>query len=307
MGQDLSSPVAVRAKAPGKINLALTVGPKKADGYHDLVTCFQAVDLWETVTVSPADNYSVTIEGDVNLGEVPLNKDNLVIKAAQLVADALGVTRAVSVHIDKRVPVGGGMGGGSADAAATLVAVNELWQADLTDEDLASLAASLGADVPFALKGFTQRGLGNGSELEEVESLGFSWVIIPSLHHLSTPLVYSTLDELRGDRVPQLPGDVSQGLRSALFSGDARALAGYLENDLQEASLSLLPELAQVLDSARSAGAIQALVSGSGPTCVALAENEQHASDIASALNAAGTYAFSAQSPVRGAHLVPIP
>ena len=307
MSQDISSRVAVRAKAPGKINLALTVGPRKADGYHDLVTCFQAVDLWETVTVSPADSYSVTIEGDVNLGEVPLNKDNLVIKAAELVADVLGVTRAVSVHIDKRVPVGGGMGGGSADAAATLVAVNQLWQAGLTDQELEHLGATLGADVPFALRGFTQRGLGNGSHLDHVDSLGFSWVIIPSLEHLSTPLVYGRLDELRGDQVPELPEDLSQGLRSALFSGDARALAGYLDNDMQVAAFSLLPELEQILDQARSMGALQALVSGSGPTCVALAENEQHASQMVDALNQAGRYAFSAQSPVRGAHLVPIP
>lgn len=305
MSQDISSAVAVRAKAPGKINLALTVGPRKANGYHDLVTCFQAVDLWETVTVSPADSYSVTIEGDVNLGEVPLNKDNLVIKAAELIGQVLGVTRAVSVHIDKRVPVGGGMGGGSADAAATLVAVNELWQAGLTDEELAGLGTQLGADVPFALRGFTQRGLGNGSALDDVSSLGFSWIIIPSLHHLSTPLVYGTLDQLRGDQVPDLPADLSQGLRSALFSGDAKALAGYLENDMQVASISLVPELQQVLDRAREAGALQAMVSGSGPTCVALADNDQHASEIADALNAQGTYAFSVQSPVRGAHLVP--
>ena len=293
--------------APGKINLVLKVGPKKPDGYHDLLTCFHAVDLWETVTVTPSDHYSVSIEGDVNLGEVPLDKNNLALKAATKVAELVGVTRAVSVHITKRVPVGGGMGGGSADAAATLVAVNELWEAGLSDSDLLALAATLGADVPFALAGKTQVGRGNGSELAPVNSTSFCWVVIPSVHHLSTPGVYVELDNLRGDQVPTLPTDLSEGLTSALFSGDAKALAGYLDNDMEAAALSLNPDLMAVMEAGRDAGALRVMVSGSGATCVALAENYGHAKKVAQRLNQAGIFAFTAMSGVRGAHLIPVP
>lgn len=307
MGEASSEDFAVKAMAPGKVNLVLKVGPRKADGYHDLLTCFHAVDLWETVTVRPSDRYCVTIDGDVNLGEVPLNDDNLVVKAAKKVADVVGVTRAVSIHIDKRVPVGGGMGGGSADAAATLVAVNELWDAGLSDSELLSLAATLGADVPFALAGNACVGRGNGSALTPIESTHFCWVVIPSAHHLATPGVYQELDDLRGDQVPTLPSDLSEGLTSALFSGDAKALAGYLDNDMEAAALSLYPDLAAVMEATREAGALRVMVSGSGPTCVGLADNQQHATEVATRLNEAGTFAFTVMSGVRGAHLVPVP
>jgi len=298
------SPDAVRAVAPGKINLILRVGPRKTNGYHDLLTCFHAVDVWETVTVTPAESYSVTISGDVNIGEVPLGEDNLVVKAAKLVARELGSDKRVAIHIDKQVPVGGGMGGGSADAAATLIAVNELWEGDLSQARLLALAGELGADVPFLLEGYSQIGRSHGGDLEPLRSQPLWWVVIPSVENLSTPRVYDTLDQLRGDGPIELPPDVPVSFRMALFDGDARAVSEFLVNDLEAAACSLVPSLVSTLALGRELGALAAMVSGSGPTCVLLAENQGHAKELATLMTERGYHASVVSSPGRGAHRV---
>lgn len=296
----------VRAVAPGKINLILKVGPRRPDGYHDLLTCFHAVDIWETITVTPATEYLVTISGDVNVGEVPLDSNNLALRAAQAIATEIGTTERVSVHINKRVPVGGGMGGGSADAAATLVAVNELWQAGLSQVKLLEIAGQLGADVPFLLEGYSQIGRGTGGDLEPIRSLPLWWVVVPSLEHLSTPVVYQTLDRLRAHTDVVLPPEVHSGFRQALFAGDPEALAPHLTNDLQPAALELLPDLMASLERGLSLGALACMVSGSGPSCVLLAKDETHARELHALLADQGQYSLVTSSPVRGAHLVPI-
>jgi 4-diphosphocytidyl-2-C-methyl-D-erythritol kinase len=307
MVQPVPSLDSVRAVAPGKINLVLLVGEPQADGYHPLVTCFHAVDVWETVTVTPADEYLVTISGDVNMGEVPLTEDNLVVKAAKAVAAQLGVDKKVSIHIDKRVPVGGGMGGGSADAAAALIAVDKLWGGGLSQVQLLDIAGTLGADVPFLLEGYSQLGRGNGGELEPVKSQPFWWVVVPAVHHLSTPLVYQTLDQQRGGQASSLPHDLPAAFRSALFEGNPERLAPLLINDLQAPALQLLPELETTLAIGRELGALAAMISGSGPTCVLLARNQEHQQLLVGAMTDRGYHAIAATSPARGAHLVEIP
>ena len=183
----------VIARAPGKINLVLRVGPRRADGYHDLLTCFQAVDIWETVALSPADEFSIAVSGDVNLGEIPLDGNNLAMQAVAAVARATGRTDAVAILIDKKVPVGGGMGGGSADAAATLIAINELWHTGLSQVELLTIAAELGSDVPFLLEGGTAIGRGRGEILEPIKSLAFSWVIVQLGIEVLGLLVYRSI------------------------------------------------------------------------------------------------------------------
>jgi len=295
----------VTVVAPGKINLILRVGPKEDDGFHNLLTCFHAVDLWETVTVSLASEYRVTVSGDVNTGEIPLDEDNLVVKAAKAVTGALGVTDRFALHIDKKVPVGGGMGGGSADAAATLIAVNELLGGTVSQLELLDLATGLGADVPFLLEGRSALGRGHGGELEALPSLDFWWVIVPSTEHLSTPLVYAKLDELRKGQQLVLPADVPAGFREALFDGDPEALAGFLHNDMEPAALALNPKLATTLRIGQELGALASMVSGSGPTCVLLARDQSHASTLVEALAERGYHSLVANSPARGAHLLP--
>ena len=296
----------VRALAPGKINLLLHVGPPEQDGYHGLLTCFHAVDVWETVTVTPAESYSVSISGDVNLGEVPLDEDNLVIKAARAVTTELGVTDAAAIHIHKRVPVGGGMGGGSADAAATLVAMNEMLSGGLSQAALLGLAQALGADVPFLLEGNSALGRGRGGDLEPIESLPFWWVITPSVSHLSTPEVYRILDQQRVGTQPTLPAGVSARFRRALLEGNPEMLAGHLTNELQPAALAVVPSLRHTLNRGLELGALATMVSGSGPTSALLARDEEHAQILSAEMNAEGFYSFPTSSPARGAHLVPL-
>lgn len=304
----MSSPAApgtsVSARAPGKINLFLRVGPRLDNGYHDLLTCFHAVDVWETVTLTPAEQTQVTISGDVNLGEVPLDENNLVVKATRAVAARLGVDQPLHIHIDKRVPVGGGMGGGSADAAAALLAADALWQGGLTPDEILELAASLGADIPFTLEGASQIGRGNGSLLTPIRSLPLWWVIVPSIDTLSTPSVFALLDEQREGSDVALDDEVPAGFDDALARGDAEALATFLHNDLQDASIALKPSLATMLERGQRLGALASLVSGSGPTCVMLARDEDHARSISDSLADEGFFSLVASSPVRGAHLV---
>jgi 4-diphosphocytidyl-2-C-methyl-D-erythritol kinase len=294
----------VTVKAPGKINLALHVGPLEASGYHDLLSVFQAVDVWETLTAEDASEFSLTVSGDVVLDDIPLDENNLVIKAARAVQRVSGFEGAASFHIDKKVPVGGGMAGGSADAAAALVAVDSLWGTELSQVQLLELAAELGSDVPFSLEGYTQIGRGRGHLLERIDSLPFHWVIVPQTLHLSTPLVYSTLDGMRGESAPAAPSAPSQGLVDALFTGDAQALAGELVNDLAAAAMSLAPQIQSVLDTGAKLGALAGMVSGSGPTCVFLVEDAEHQAGLVDGFETEGLYALSASSPARGAHLL---
>lgn len=293
----------VTVKAPGKINLILHVGPQNSSGYHDLLTVFQGVDLWETVRAEDAAEFSLTVSGDVLLDEIPLDDTNLVIRAAKAVARITGYDGAAAFHIDKRVPVGGGMAGGSADAAASLIAVDALWGTKLSQVQLLELASELGSDVPFALEGYTQVGRGRGHLLEGVESLPFFWVVVPQPLHLSTPLVYSTLDTLRGDEVPVLPEAPSEALLDALFTGDAKALAAELVNDLAAPALMVAPEIQNALNLGTQLGALAGMVSGSGPTCVFLAEDALHQARLVDGFESEGHYALRASSPARGAHL----
>jgi 4-diphosphocytidyl-2-C-methyl-D-erythritol kinase len=294
----------VIARAPGKINLVLRVGPRRADGYHDLLTCFQAVDIWETVALSPADEFSIAVSGDVNLGEIPLDGNNLAMKAVAAVARATGRTDAVAILTDKKVPVGGGLGGGSADAAATLIAINELWHTGLSQVELLTIAAELGSDVPFLLEGGTAIGRGRGEILEPIKSLALSWVIVPSMEHLATPGVYGRLDELRADVDVVLPESLPDAFLDALYRGDPEALAPHLINDMAQASLDLEPELEATLEMGITSGALAVMVSGSGPTCAMLARDQNHAQAIQAACSDRERYAVVTSSPARGAHLV---
>jgi len=295
---------AVTAKAPGKINPLLRVGPPRADGYHELLTCFVAVNIMDTVTVWPADEFQVTLQGDAHANEVPLDGSNLVMKVAQAVGEALGRLEPVAIHIDKKIPVGGGMAGGSADAAATLLALDELWRGKLSTEALRAIAADIGSDVPFLLEGGACVGRGRGELLEPVKSSPLWWVVIPQPTQLSTPAMYQRLDELRVHDDVVLPDDVPEAFLEALYEGDAKSLGPLLHNDMQRSALDALPGLATTLEWGVDAGALGVLVSGSGPTLVWLARNEQHAKQLSAGLERRGLFSVVTTSPARGAHLV---
>jgi 4-diphosphocytidyl-2-C-methyl-D-erythritol kinase len=295
----------VTVRVPAKVNLALGVGAPRADGYHDLVTVFHAVSLYDEVIAEDADWLSLRVEGDPH-GLVPEDSDNLAWQAAARLATYTGVEPRVLLTIRKDIPVAGGMAGGSADAAATLVACDALWRTGCTREQLHKVAATLGSDVPFLLHGGTAIGTGRGEQLSPVLTRGeFHWVFALADGGLSTPEVYKTCDRLRaGGPVPRL--SVDPGLMAALRAGDPHALAGALRNDLQPAAISLRPSLRNTLRAGEEAGALAGIVSGSGPTCAFLAADAEAALDLAVALSASGTCRSvrRAHGPVPGAHVV---
>ena len=296
----------VRASAPGKVNLSLRAGPPGADGYHPLVTVFQAVSLCEEVVATPADDVTVTVTGERTQG-VPTDGSNLAVRAARLLARRAGISEGVHLHIDKQVPVAGGMAGGSADAAATLVAVDELWGTGASRDDLLDLARLLGADVPFALVGHTAVGTGRGDVLTPAMVVGeFHWVFALTARGLPTPDVFDALDGLRGDVPPQALGEADVELMHALRTGDPHALGAALHSDLQPAALHLAPGLVRTVEAARDAGALGVVISGSGPTVAALARNRAHAQVIAASLTLAGLAdrVLTATGPVPGARLL---
>lgn len=291
----------VTARVPAKVNLQLAVGPPRADGYHDLVTVFHAVSLFDDVTVRPADRTRVVVTG-TGAGSVPSGQANLAARAATALARATrsrhrGRT-AVLIEIRKRIPVAGGLAGGSADAAAALVACNELWRAGASPQELQAVAAGVGSDVPFALLGGTAVGQGRGEQLTAALVTGvYHWVLALAEGGLSTPEVYAACDRLRAARAADAPSpgpaavaapQLSTALMVALRAGDPVAVGARLTNDLQPAAVSLRPELRRTLAAGRQLGALGAVVSGSGPTCAFLAADAAHATDLAVSLTGAG-------------------
>lgn len=305
----------VTVRAPGKINLYLAVGDRRDDGYHELTTVFHAVSLVDEVTVRNADVLSLELSGE-GAGQLPVDERNLAWRAAELMADHVGRAPDVSIAIDKSIPVAGGMGGGSADAAAVLVAINALWELGVPRRDLHTLAAKLGSDVPFALHGGTALGTGRGEELATVLARNtFHWVLAFAEGGLSTPAVFTELDRLRRGEHRGV-GDGRTGARlepgpmlAALAAGDPKQLAPLLGNEMQAAALSIDPALRRVLRAGAEAGALAGIVSGSGPTCTFLCASAPAAVDVGTELSGAGVCRTVrvASGPVHGARVVPAP
>ena len=300
----------MHARAPGKINVFLKVGALLDDGYHDVAIAYQAVSLYEEVRAFEAPDFSVSLTGTVELTRVPTDASNIAITAAQLLAHRTGYRGGVRLEIEKHVPVTGGMGGGSADAAATLLACDALWGTALPREEMLGLAAQLGADVPFAFTGGTAIGTGRGDQLSPALAKGtFQWVLALADFGLSTPAVYSELDKHR-DRhaqdifpapvAPSVDADVLQALRA----GDPHMLADALYNDLQAPALQLQPSLADTLELGEENGALAGVISGSGPTVAFLAADQDSALELEQALRAAKLNVVRATGPVHGARLV---
>jgi len=321
----------VTARVPAKLNLQLAVGPLRGDGYHDLVTVFHAISLFDQVTVEPAARDAVTVTGE-GAGRVPVGQDNLALRAVAAlraaVPDGDRGRPGVQVTISKRIPVAAGLAGGSADAAAALVACNELWAAGLTQRQLCEVGATVGSDVAFALLGGTAVGRGRGEQLTPalVPATQYHWVLAFADGQLATPEVYAALDRLRepggpggyggtgsspgstglGGVVPPETIQLDAALMSALRAGDAALVGSRLSNDLQPAAVSLFPALRKTLAAGLELGALGALVAGSGPTCVFLAASAKRALDMAVAMSGAGVCRSVARvtGPAPGAAVV---
>ncbi|WP_418957501.1 4-(cytidine 5'-diphospho)-2-C-methyl-D-erythritol kinase [Streptomyces tritici] len=298
----MAEPKSVTVRVPAKVNVQLAVGGARPDGFHDLANVFLAVSLFDEVTVRPADALTVTCSGP-DAGQVPLDRTNLAARAAELLAARHGIEPHVHIHIAKDIPVAGGMAGGSADGAGALLACDALWGLDSPRAELLEICAELGSDVPFSLAGGAALGVGRGERLTELPVGGaFHWVFAVADGGLSTPAVYREFDRLNeGVTVPEPVA--APELLDALRTGDTAALAATLANDLQPAALSLRPSLAATLETGMQAGALAALVSGSGPTTAFLTKDEESARAVAEALTASGTCrtARVASSPAPGA------
>jgi 4-diphosphocytidyl-2-C-methyl-D-erythritol kinase len=300
----------VTVRVPGKVNLYLAVGDRRDDGYHELTTVFHAVSLLDEVTVSNADVLSLELAGE-GVESLPTDERNLAWQAAELMAEHVGRAPDVAISIEKSIPVAGGMAGGSADAAAVLVAMNTLWELGVPRRDLHTLAAQLGSDVPFALHGGTALGTGRGEELATVLARNtFHWVLAFADGGLSTSAVFSEIDRLRDTGRNQPPRlEDPEPVLAALASGDPVELAPLLGNDLQPAALSLDPGLRRTLRAGEDAGALAGIVSGSGPTCAFLCTSAAAAIDAGAQLAGAGVCRTVrvASGPVHGARVVPTP
>jgi 4-diphosphocytidyl-2-C-methyl-D-erythritol kinase len=318
--------IGVTVRVPAKLNLQLAVGPRRADGYHDLVTVFHAVSLFDEVTVVPSGHDGVEVSGE-GADRIPGGRDNLALRAVAALRSAMpGRAGLAGVHvtISKRIPVAAGLAGGSADAAAALVACNELWGGGLSQAQLVEVAVKVGSDVAFALLGGTAVGRGRGERLTPAlaPATPYHWVLAFADGYLSTPEVYAALDRLRADEAgapkgpkgPKGPArsgaaepDLDAALMSALRSGEARRVGRALSNDLQQAALSLFPPLRKTLAAGLELGALGALVAGSGPTCIFLAASAERALDLAVSLSGAGVCRSVARvtGPVPGAAVVP--
>jgi 4-diphosphocytidyl-2-C-methyl-D-erythritol kinase len=302
----------VTVRVPAKINLQLAVGPLRPDGYHGLVTVFHAIGLFDMITVAAAAADSVTVTGE-GAGQVPADGDNLALRAVRALRAVVAAQAGpkVAVTINKRIPVAAGLAGGSADAAAALVACNELWRAGLSQRELCEVAAGVGSDVAFAVLGGTAVGRGRGERLTPalMPAARYHWVLAFADGTLSTPEVYGTLDRLRaanGGAGKVAEPELSTELMAALRAGDLERLGRSLSNDLQAPAISLFPALRKTLDVGREFGALGALVSGSGPTCLFLARDARQATDLAVALSGAGVCrtVTRASGPVPGATVI---
>lgn len=308
---------AVTVRAPAKVNLHLGVGAPRPDGFHPLVTVYQALGLHDDVTAAPAApgaglTLTLSARAHVDADAVPLDGRNLAVRAGLALAALHDHPADARLHVDKSIPVAGGLAGGSADAAAALVALDRLWDLRTPDDDLLRVAADLGSDVPFALLGGSALGTGRGEVVDPVPDRGgpdagaWWWVVVPAAGGLATPGVYRRYDELRPD-APALPRPAHPVL-AALGAGDPHALAAALHNDLQAPALDLRPDLADTLEAGERAGALRGLVSGSGPTCVFLCVDAAAARATAHGLQRAGhSTVLVVPAPVAGAHVLAVP
>ncbi|MEV6490192.1 4-(cytidine 5'-diphospho)-2-C-methyl-D-erythritol kinase [Actinoplanes sp. NPDC051633] len=296
----------VRVRVPAKINLHLGVGALRPDGFHELTTVYHAISLFDELRASPGDTLTLTMEGE-GAGELALDETNLVIRAARALAAHTRVPAYARLHLRKSIPLAGGLAGGSADAAAALLACDALWGTGVPRDELAELGGTLGSDVPFLLHGGTALGTGHGEAISPVLARPSTWHWVIAVAHdgLATPDVYRELDRLRGAGLAPTALDSPDDLMSALRQRNPEVLGDELGNDLQAAALSLRPELAEVLKAGQAAGAVTGIVSGSGPSCVFLATDAGHAERVAAGLTAAGVCreARTARGPMPGARI----
>lgn len=274
--------------APAKINLTLQILQRRPDGYHDIRSVMQAVSLHDTITIEESEDDEIVLLG--GSPDAPPNEANLVYRAAAALAEAVGGGRGARLALKKRIPVGAGLGGGSSDAAATLLALNRLWKPGLAEEQLSGIAAKLGSDVPFFLSNGAALAEGRGEVLTPLTAARSVWLAVAyPLAPLSTPSVYHRFSAERGSYVPAK--NASEDMVAALESGSLGEICACLHNDLQEVAFKMCPTARFVRDLLMDAGAMAALLSGSGSAVFGIARDEAHAVALADTMRPRGYWA----------------
>ena len=298
----------VIARVPAKVNLQLAVGPLGDDGFHEVTTVFQAISLFDDVTVETAaenNGISIQVTGQTSTG-VPSDSSNLAVKAATLMIKNYDLPSDINIKLKKEIPVAGGMAGGSADAAGVIVGLDSLFELGLSRDEMEMVGSKIGADVPFSICGGVAIGTGRGDQITPALFKGsYNWVLALSGQGLATPSVYAECDRLREGLSISTPV-VSEQLMQAVRAGDAKALGKSLSNDLQPAACSLRPALRLVLDVGLDYGALGGIVSGSGPTVAFLVKDDEHAMDLTVALSSSGVISsvVRATGAVAGARII---
>lgn len=283
-------------EAPAKINLHLAVGPIRSDGYHALESVFHTVDLCDTLVVEEADEFSFRCASDLGVAD----EDNIVFRAAHSMAETFKRSPNVKIELVKRIPHGAGLGGGSSDAAATILALARLWGVPSDDERCLEVASTIGADVPFFLVGGAALMGGRGDELlESLPALGSPLVLVKPADSVSTPTAYRRFDE------SPMPPTSSEEIRAALRSGDAVAVGASLVNNMESAVAGFVPEIAQIVSRlAVLPGILGARMSGSGSAVFAICENESIAHEAAARESTRGNWAVATSLRASGIQVV---
>ena len=268
-------------KAMAKVNLGVDVLRRRENGYHDVKMVMQTVDLYDTLTLSKIDKGIVIT---TNTGELPLDEDNLIFKAAKLLLEYTDKKAGVSIHLDKQIPIAAGMAGGSTDAAATLLGLNELYNLDLTKEALAEIGVKIGADVPYCIYGGTYLSEGIGEVLTKLPDAPDCYVVIakPEIG-VSTKYVYENLHIETVEKHPDIDGMID-----AIKKGSLDGVAKKMENVLETVTIKRYPEIETMKKCLLKNGAESALMSGSGPTVFGIFKEENIAKQALSKLQKTG-------------------
>jgi 4-diphosphocytidyl-2-C-methyl-D-erythritol kinase len=286
----------LRARAAAKVNLGLYVGPLREDDHHEVVSVLQSIAIWDELEVEVVpEGLGLEVEG----GGLPPDETNLVLVAARELARRSRDLPGARFRLRKGIPISAGLGGGSADGAAALIALDRLWGLHLPAVNLQTMAAEVGSDVPFCIGGGTGVATGRGEKIREAPAALTTWWVVGIDHeHLATQHVYNHFDEL--ELAAPLEGRWPTELLEALATGDPERLAATLHNDLEPAAFDLLPGLPKAKQRLLDAGALGAVMSGSGPTMLGLCRDEEHATQVARAARSAFARTEVTRGPVPG-------
>lgn len=272
----------VRFRTHAKVNLFLRVLGLRGDGYHEVETILQVIDLADEFVITPSSEPDLSLDirfAPGRIGELPPQQENLIMRAAEILTERLATPSGVRIEVVKGIPVAAGLGGGSGNAAGALVVLSEMWGLDIERAEILKLAAKVGSDVPYCIDGGTALATERGEKITPLPSpVTEMWFVLGGMNYpLATGDVYAAWDRLDADA----EGPHSASLAMAIGAGDLQEIASLLHNDLEPAAFSLRPELEARKEEMGRAGALGAAMTGSGPTMFGIAETEQHARAIA--------------------------